>query len=109
MALQPRPRPLGTPETEKEIQRHTTILRAAAGNAALMRHVDSVAWKSTRSGLPEEVLAAQRRGIALPPAVHGRPGLAAAIILTYHVGHDLLGAWLDPAAGLTACRCSSGS
>jgi hypothetical protein len=85
----------GNPELEMLIQRHSANLRAAGGNAALLRHVDGaetgeiVAYISKYSLRSEEEARHRLQFIDDP--------LWRPYIFTYHVGHDLLGAWLDQA------------
>jgi len=85
----------GLAEIEFQLQQHTHNLRAVGGNAAVMRHVDGaksgeiVAYMSQYSLRSEEECRHRLQFIDDP--------LWRPYIFTYHVGRDLLGAWLDQA------------
>jgi hypothetical protein len=82
----------GDPEREAAIASQTTALRAAAGNAALMRHVD---------GAPTEEIVAYLMRYSLRSEEEARHRLRfiddplwRPYIFTYHVGRDLVRSWL---------------
>lgn len=83
----------GDPAREASIARARAALRGAGGNAALLLHAegrsedDVVQWLM-RYGLSSEPEARQRLRFIADPL--WRP-----YIFTYHVGRDLLRAWLD--------------
>ena len=78
------------------VARAQRALRGVAGNAALLLHEDGAG--------PEEVVAyLMRHGLKTEPEARQRlrfltDPLWRPYVFTYHVGHDLLGAWLDGAA-----------
>lgn len=85
----------GDPEREASIARARCVLRAVNGNAALLLHAE---------GKPEAEVIAYLRRYGLRTEEEARQGfrfisdpLWRAYIFTYHVGHDLLGRWLDAA------------
>jgi hypothetical protein len=85
----------GDPEREAAVSRAKAALRAVGGNAALLLHAagrpeDEVVAYLMRYGLRSEVEARQSMRFIADPL--WRP-----YIFTYHVGRDLLGAWLDRA------------
>jgi hypothetical protein len=83
----------GDPEREIAIAEARKALTPVAGNAALLLHEEGQS--------PEEVVAYLRRyGLATEPEARQRLRFIAdplwrAYIFTYHVGHDLLGRWID--------------
>lgn len=83
----------GDPEREIAIAEARTALTPVAGNAALLLHEEgrspeeAVAYLQ-RYGLSTEAEARQRLRFISEP-------LWRAYIFTYHVGHDLLGRWID--------------
>ncbi|CAN5650605.1 hypothetical protein BH23CHL4_BH23CHL4_12520 [soil metagenome] len=85
----------GYPEQERQIQHHTAILRASGGNAALMRHVDGTDTDDIVAYIMKYLLRSEeesRHRLQFIDDPLWRP-----YIFTYHVGRDLLGAWLDQA------------
>lgn len=83
----------GDPEREIAIAEARKALTPVAGNAALLLHEEGQS--------PEEVVAyLQRYGLSTEPEARQRLRFIAdplwrAYIFTYHVGHDLLGRWVD--------------
>ena len=84
---------VGEPEREAAITAALRILRASAGNAALLLHEEErnpeeIVDFLRRYGLASEAEARQRLRFIADP-------LWRAYIFTYHVGYDLLSAWLE--------------
>jgi hypothetical protein len=83
------------PALDEQVERLDSALRGASGNGALMRHVDGasedtvISYLSTYGLRTEEESRHRLRFIDDP--------LWRPYIFTYHVGRDLLGAWLDQA------------
>jgi hypothetical protein len=85
----------GDPEREAAIFRAQRALRAVGANAALLLH---------EAGASEDEVVAYLMRYGLRPEAEARHSLSfirdplwRAYIFTYHVGRDLLGAWLDAA------------
>jgi len=81
------------PVRERQVAEAQRALRSVAGNAALLLHGE---------GVPEEDVIAYiaRYGLETPERVRHRYAFISdplwrAYVFTYHVGYDLLGAWLD--------------
>jgi hypothetical protein len=93
-------RPLGiTVDADREAQlaEAQRVLKSVAGNAALMLHEDGASEDEVvaylrRYGLESAERARHRFGFISDPL--WRP-----YVFTYHVGYDLLGAWLERPAG----------
>jgi len=91
--------PLGLvidPAQEVQIERAQRQLKSVGGNAALLLHddgapEDEVVAYLVRYGLETEARARHRLRFLSDP-------LWRAYVFTYHVGFDLLGAWIDAAA-----------
>lgn len=83
------------PAIESAVQNASRQLRGVGGNAALMRHVDDASTNEVIEYLATYSLRTQEESTHRLTFIDDplwRP-----YIFTYHVGRDLLGAWLDPA------------
>jgi len=78
---------------ERQIADAQRALKSVAGNAALLLHDEGMAENDV-------VAYIERYGLETPERARHRFSFIAnplwrAYVFTYHVGHDLLGAWLD--------------